>query len=107
MDTLKEFQSLSTFRPALKFSDLKLNTQYPIVSVERLLTKYGIQTKCKLMVNGVEEAIFLPSRYSMMSDQMFESLNSSNHFCLVVVGPMGRSWELKLEISDALNSQLY
>lgn len=99
MASISEFSRLESFKPTLKFSDLQLNCPYLITGARRLATKYGTQILCQLLVNDEDGEIFLPGRFSKMSDKLLEDLNGGQ-MNLVVVEQVGRTWRLRLECSS-------
>lgn len=99
--TANEFSKLESFNPAIKFSDLKFNTRYLITRASRVTTKYGEHIVCTLVVREEDCDIFLPSRFSAMSNELLEDLNSGR-MVLIVLNQVGRTWRLKL---DTCNDQ--
>lgn len=99
--TANEFSKLESFNPAIKFSDLELNTRYLITRASRVSTKYGVQIVCTLVSREEDCDIFLPSRFSVMSNELLEDLNSGR-MVLIVLNQVGRTWRLKL---DTCNDQ--
>ena len=58
-------------------------------------TKYGRQVYCRFMLDGQQESIFLPARYTTMSDADLERFHKGE-YAFVVEAQVGRTWKLKI-----------
>ena len=81
--------------------ELQLNGKYRITSVNRIETKdFGAKIVATIMVNDKLRDIFLPGRFTALTDSDVSSLNDefqTNNRFLVFLGKSGKSHRYDLE----------
>lgn len=79
METLNNLNEISVKKyekNTISLKDLSMNVKYPILNCMRMFTKYGERIMLEIETN----VIFLPQKYSKLTDDQIEDLCSGNFY---------------------------
>lgn len=90
LDAINNLNNPEKYKAVMKLSALGENRKFRILEARRMKSRYGL----RLIVELSDCQVFLPQRFSSISDKHLKLLNNQNIF-LVYKGPIGQTSKIE------------